>query len=60
MVDTYGSVQLYTSTGALTYTLANPATNALGASVSDDFIITTDDTDGKSASTVVLFAIAFA
>jgi VCBS repeat-containing protein len=61
VAGTYGSVQLDTSTGALTYTPdnSNPATNALsvGASVSDDYTITTDGTDGESALTVVSFAI---
>jgi len=50
---TYGSVQLDTSTGILTYTLNNnnAATNALGvgASVTDPFTITTVDTHGASA-----------
>src|SRR5204862_152441 len=56
----YGSVQLNTANGVLTYTLnnADPDTNVLGvgASVSDPFTITTIDRHGASAATTVSFA----
>src|SRR5206468_2472447 len=51
---TYGSVQLDTATGVLTYTLDNSkaATNALaaGASASDSFSVTVTDTKSGSAT----------